>query len=146
MAKRSAQTDRIRDGVDSKVENIVDLGLVNYVRHPSDPKYVVFRFSDEKRANDFEKELKANKIWYEKGEGDTKNRTYTLFGIHNKHFNRVQRLNFLVEAKNRTFLIRNKVFRYALLLISIGTVILAFVGYCTRPDLADVLEKIEVNE
>lgn len=132
--------------MDSKVENIVDLGLVNYVRHPSDPSYVVFRFADSHRAEQFEKELKAQKIWYEKGEEDSKNRTYTLFGIHKKHFDKAQRINFMVEAKNRKFLIHNKVFRYTLLLISIGTVILAFVGYCTRPDLAEALEKIELNE
>lgn len=132
--------------MDSKVENIVDLGLVNYVRHPSDPSYVVFRFADAHRAEQFEKELKAQKIWFEKGEEDSKSRTYTLFGIHKKHFDKAQRINFMVEAKNRKFLIHNKVFRYALLLISIGTVVLAFVGYCTRPDLADALEKIELNE
>ncbi len=132
--------------MDSKVENIVDLGLVNYVRHPSDPNYVVFRFADPQRAKDFEQTLKDQKIWFEKGEEDTKKRTYALFGIHKKHFDKVQRINFEVEARNRNFLIRNKVFRYTLLLISIGAVVLAFVGYCTRPTLPEALERIELNE
>ena len=132
--------------MDSKVENIVDLGLVNYVRHPSNPSYVVFRFAEPKRAADFEKELTVNKIWFEKGEEDTKNRSYILFGIHKKHFDKAQRINFLVEAKNRNFLISNKVFRYALLIISIGTVVLAFVGYCSRPNLEEAIQNMEINE
>lgn len=145
MAKRSAQTDRIRYGVDSKVENIVDLGLVNYVRHPSDPNYVVYRFADEKRAADFERELKALKIWYEKGEEEARHKNYILFGVHKRNFERTQRLNYAVEANNRTFLIRNRVFRYGLLLISIGTVVLAFVGYCARPDQIKTKERIETD-
>lgn len=132
--------------MDSKVENIVDLGLVNYVRHPSNPNYIVYRFADPKRAEDFEKELGVMKIKFEKDEQGTKNRTYTLFAIHKNHFERVQRINFLVEAKNRTFLISNNFFRYALLIISVGTVILAFVGYCSRPTLSEAMQNIEINE
>ena len=132
--------------MDSKVENIVDLGLVNYVRHPSDPNYIVYRFADIKRAVDFEKELVLNKIKFEKDEQGTKNRTYTLFAVHKNHFERAQRINFLVEAKNRTFLISNKIFRYTLLIISIGTVVLATVGYCTRPTLSKAMQNVEINE
>lgn len=131
--------------MDSKVENIVDLGLVNYVRHPSDPNYIVYRFADIKRASDFEKELEAQNIWFEKDQENTRGKTYTLFGVHKKHFEKVQRINFLVEAANRKFLIHNKIFRYTLLLISISAVVLAFVGYCSRPDLADSVLSTEIN-
>lgn len=132
--------------MDSKVENIVDLGLVNYVRHPSNPDYVVYRFADINRAKDFEKELVSNRIKFEKDEQGTKNRTYTLFAVHKNNYERTQRINFLVEAKNRTFLISNKFFRYTLLIISIGTVVLAFVGYCSRPTLSDAMQNLEINE
>jgi len=131
--------------VDSKVENIVDLGLVNYVRHPTDPNYVVYRFADEKRATDFERELKALKIWYEKGEEEARQKNYILFGVHKRNFERSQRINYAVEASNRNFLIRNRFFRYSLLLISIGTVVLAFIGYCTRPDQLKTEEHIEID-
>jgi hypothetical protein len=132
--------------VDSKVENIVDLGLVNFVRHPSDSNYIVYRFADKKRADDFEKELKQQKIWFEKGEEEARNKTYTLYGVHKKHFEKAQRINFAVEANNRNFLISNKVFRYTLLTISLGTLILAFVGYCSRPTNLEVLQNTELNE
>lgn len=118
-----------------EVENIVDLGLVNYVRHPSNPNYIVFRFADKKRADQFEIELKNKNIWFEKGEEQSKVKLYYLFGIHKRDYPTVQSINFIVEGKNRTFLMPNAYFRWAVLLISIGMVLLAIIGYCSRPDL-----------
>src|SRR5690554_664213 len=113
-----------------KIENIVDLGLVNYVRHPSNPDYVVFRFADEKRANDFEQTLKSKEIWFEKAHEEKKNRTYTLFGIHHKDFDAAQKINYAVEGRNRNFIISNKILRWSLLVFFFTAVILAFIGYC----------------
>lgn len=130
--------------MDSKVENIIDLGLVNYVRHPSNPSYVVFRFADKVRADDFEKTLKSNKIWFEKGQEDTRGKTYFLYGVHNKDFTKVEKINFDVEGRNRNFIIGNKFFRWALVLFSMGVMMLATVGYCSRPDLLG--EKTEIHQ
>lgn len=130
--------------MDSKVENIIDLGLVNYVRHPSDPNYVVYRFADKKRADDFESSLVEAKIWFEKGEDQTRGKTYILFGVHNRDYTKVQKINFDVEGRNRKFIISNNFFRWALVLFSMGVMLLAVVGYCSRPDL--VGEKIEMHQ
>ncbi|MEX1191491.1 MAG: hypothetical protein WEA99_05915 [Brumimicrobium sp.] len=119
----------------SEVENIVDLGLVNYVRHPSNPNYIVFRFADKNRADQFEIELKEKKIWFEKSDEQSKVKLYYLFGIHKRDYPAVQSINFAVEGKNRSFLIPNVYFRWIMLLISIGMVVLAVVGYCSRPEL-----------
>jgi hypothetical protein len=121
--------------MDSKVENIIDLGLVNYVRHPSNPNYIVFRFANKIKADDFEKTLTVSKIWFEKGQEDTRGKTYFLYGIHNRDYSKVERINYDVEGRNRTFLISNKFFRWALVLFSMGVMILATIGYCSRPDL-----------
>ncbi|PKR81295.1 hypothetical protein CW751_04350 [Brumimicrobium salinarum] len=129
--------------MDSKVENIIDLGLVNYVRHPSNPNYVVFRFAVKKKADDFEQTLKSKKIWFEKGEENTRGKTYILFGIHNRDHSAVERINFQVEGRNRNFLIRNKFLRWSLLLFSIGVMTLAVVGYCTSPTLEDKMEEFQ---
>ena len=48
---------RMAKQVDNPVDNVVDLGLVNYVQHPSNPNYIVYRFVDPERAASFEKEL-----------------------------------------------------------------------------------------
>ena len=129
--------------MDSKVENIIDLGLVNYVRHPSDPNYVVFRFADRKRADDFEKSLTEKKIWFERAEEDTRNKTYILFGIHNRDHSAVEKINFAVEGRNRGFIIGNKLLRWTLLLFTISLIVLASVGYCSRPSLEDKLQEIQ---
>ncbi|RYM36121.1 hypothetical protein ERX46_03750 [Brumimicrobium glaciale] len=130
--------------MDSKVENIIDLGLVNYVRHPSNPNYIVFRFANKIKADDFEKTLTVSKIWFEKGQEDTRGKTYFLYGIHNRDYSKVERINYDVEGRNRTFLISNKFFRWALVLFSMGVMILATVGYCSRPDLLG--EKSEIHQ
>src|SRR5690554_3281972 len=115
--------------MDSPIDNPFDLGLVNFVKHPSDPNYIVFRFADLQRAKDFEAALKAQKIWYEKGEEARPARTYYMFGVRNRDYDKVQRINYEVEAKNRNFIISNNFFRWALLLIIVGMVILALFGY-----------------
>lgn len=130
--------------MDSKVENIIDLGLVNYVRHPSDPNYIVFRFSDKNRADDFEKTLKSSKIWFEKDREETRNKIYFLFGVHNRDYTRVERINFDVEGRNRKFIIRNNFFRWALILFSTAVMLLAIVGYCSQP--GKVGEKTEIHQ
>lgn|SRR5690554_7459141 len=129
--------------MDSKVENIIDLGLVNYVRHPSNPNYVVFRFADKKRADDFEQTLKTNKIWFEKGQEDTRGKTYFLYGIHNRDHSKVEKINFDVEGRNRNFIIGNKILRWSLVLFGLSVMTLATVGYCSRPDLLG--EKTELH-
>jgi hypothetical protein len=121
--------------MDSKVESIIDLGLVNYVRHPSNPNYIVFRFANKIKADDFEDNLTIDKIWFEKGEEDTRGKTYILFGIHKRDYSKVERINYDVEGRNRNFLISNKFFRWTFVLFSIGAMLLAIVGYCSRPDL-----------
>lgn len=117
------------------VEHITDLGLVNYVQHPTNSKYIVFRFADKDRAADFEKALKLNDIWFEKGEQQGRTRLFYMYGVHRRDFKKVQSLNFAIEGKHRTFIIKNNFFRWFLILFSVGITVLAFVGYCKRPDI-----------
>ncbi len=116
--------------MDNPVDHIVDLGLVNYVRHPSDSAYVVFRFADENRAISFEQELTDANIWFEKGSEQKTTRLFYLFGIHKKDFKKVEKINFKVEALHKKPLIPFKILRYSLLLFSAFVMTLAIVGYC----------------
>jgi hypothetical protein len=128
-----------------EVENIVDLGLVNYVRHPSDPNYVVFRFADKNRADQFEIELTNKNIWFEKSDEQSKVKLYYLFGVNKRDFNAVQSINFTVEGKNRTFLMPNRYFRWTVLFFSIGMVSLAIMGYCARSEKGVTENLIDVS-
>src|SRR5690625_7842762 len=113
--------------MDSPIDNPFDLGLVNYVKHPTDPNYVVFRFADLRRAKDFEAALKAQNVWFEKGEEERPARTYYLYGLRNLDFYKAQKISYDVEARNRTFIISNNFFRCELIHIVLGMVILCII-------------------
>jgi len=119
--------------MDSPIDKVFDLGLVNYVPHPSSPDHVVFRFADEKRALDFEKSLKNKNIWFERGEEERPARTYYLFAVKNKDFEAAQTINFQVEGRNRKFIVGNKILRWALVIFGVSVITLALVGYCSNP-------------
>lgn len=124
--------------MDNPVDNIVDLGLVNYVKHPENPNYIVFRFADAGRANSFETELNNLKIWFEKSEDQGK---YILFGIHKNDFKKVEGINYKVEAKHKKPFIPFAALRYGLILFSTIVMILAIMGYCESRKVLN-----EVNE
>ena len=120
--------------VDSPVDNIVDLGLVNYVQHPSNPEYIVYRFVDPERAASFEKELKDQSIWFEKDIENKREKEYILFGVHSRDFKRTDKINFKVEGKHKKPLIPFKGFRYFILILGLGLLILAIIGYCKQQE------------
>ena len=116
--------------MENPVDHTVDLGLVNYVKHPENPNYVVFRLADEERANAFEEELISGKIWFEKGDEIKRSRKFVLFGVHKNDFNKVQQINYVVEARFKKPFIPFPIFRWALILFSVSVVVLAVLGYC----------------
>lgn len=126
--------------MDNPVDHTVDLGLVNYVKHPENPNYVVYRIADQDRAEAFEQELIAQKIWYEKGDEMKRTRKFILFGIHKNDFNKVQQINYMVEARFKKPFIPFAVFRWALILFSISVVVLATLGYCEAQRKLEVLD------
>lgn len=130
MAKRSTQAHRIHYGMENPVDHTIDLGFVNYVQHPENKNYVVFRFADEKRAVSFEETLVDRKIWFEKGEEEKRNKPYFLFAIHHTDFKKVERINYDVEALHKKPIIPYKGLRWTLILFSSIVLFLAIVGYC----------------
>lgn len=116
--------------MDNPVDHIVDLGLVNYTKHPSNPDYIVYRFADPQRAESFENILTEKGIWFEKGEEERRQRTFILIGIHKNDFKHTEKINFEVEAQHKKPFIPFKSFRYFIILISLVAITLAAVGYC----------------
>jgi hypothetical protein len=127
--------------MENPVDHSLDLGLVNFTRHPSNSRYVVFRFADEKRAVSFENELTTRKIWFEKGLEEKKQKKYVLFGIHQNDFNAVQKINFEVEAKHKKHIIPNVYFKWTLLILTFLFVSLAIFGYCKRNESTSSINK-----
>lgn len=102
----------MEDGLDSPL----DLGFVNYKRHPSDSRYMVFRFKEADMADFFRAELVKQNLWFEEGAETLSNgKNVVLFGVHNTDYKKVQRINFQTSAKFKPRFISNKPLRYFLL-------------------------------
>jgi hypothetical protein len=127
--------------MDNPIDHVLDLGLVNYIKHPENGNYIVFRFSDNERAKSFENYLLDASIWFEKGEEDRKNKTYHLFGIHKNDFKKVSKINFQVEAQHRKKLIPYSYLRYFLLVFSFFVMTLAIMGYCSAGNKKPVINE-----
>ena len=87
--------------MENPVDHTIDLGLVNYVQHPSNPQYIVYRFADKNRADSFKTELVNQKIWFEENTEPKRSKEYTLFGIHKGDFKKTESINYRVEAKHK---------------------------------------------
>lgn len=118
--------------MDNPIDHPLDLGLVNYTKHPNNPDYVVFRFPDIGRANSFEEYLTKEKIWFERSSEAHKQRTYYLFGLHKTDFKRAERLNMSVEGKHKKPLIPIAGLRWFIVLFGMTMLTLAVVGYCKQ--------------
>ena len=116
--------------MENPIDHTVDLGLVNYVKHPSNPNYIVYRFADANRSISFEEELIAKKIWFEKAEEEKRGKQYILFAVHKNDHKKTEHINYQVEAKHKKPFIPFKWLRYTVMIIGLGIVCLAIIGYC----------------
>jgi hypothetical protein len=116
--------------MDNPIDHIIDLGLVNYTKHPENSKYIVYRFADTGRADSFENALKEQDIWYEKGSQERTKGEFTLFGIHQNDYSKTERINYTVEAEHKKPFIPFTGFRYFIMILSFAMLLLAVLGYC----------------
>jgi hypothetical protein len=116
--------------MENPIDNVIDMGLVNYVAHPENKKYVVFRFADEGRANSFEKLLVQEAIWFEKGEEEKRGRNFVLFGLKNRDFKKAEKFNYIVEAEHKKPIIPFKALRWTLLVFTGIVMTITLLGYC----------------
>lgn len=127
--------------MENPVDHTIDLGFVNYVQHPSNPKYIVYRFRDVNRANSFEAFLKEKDIWFEKSLEEKKEKTYYLYGIHKNDFKETQTINYTVESKHKKPFIPFKGLRLIVMTIGFGLLFLAIMGYCKQQERIQELKK-----
>lgn len=127
--------------MDNPIDSPIDLGLVNYTRHPSNSEYVVFRFPDIERANDFEAQIQAAKIWFERDQEERKQRTYYLFGLHKNDFKRAYKINIEVESRHKKPIIPFAPLRWFVLVFGLGLLTLTLVGYCKQQEKLASYEK-----
>ena len=116
--------------MENPIDHTIDLGFVNYVQHPDNRHYIVFRFPDTNRAGNFEECLAEEKIWFEKDKEFKRTKEYTLFAIHHTDFKKAEKINFKVEGMHKKPIIPFKGLRYSLLIFSAFALTLALIGYC----------------
>jgi hypothetical protein len=120
--------------MENPINHTIDLGFVNYVQHPENKHYVVFRFVDENRAKSFEEELKSSKIWHEKDTQERKQKTHYLFAIHQTDFKKAEKINYRVEGKHKKPIIPFKGFRWFLYIFGAIVLSITLMGYCSAQD------------
>ena len=108
----------------------LDLGFVNYTQHPSNPNYVVYRFTDQNRADSFRTLLKAHHVEFEEDQEQKKQQTYTLFAIHQKYYKKTMKMNFKVEQKHKKPIIPFRILRWSVVIFGMGIILLSILSYC----------------
>jgi hypothetical protein len=114
--------------MENPIEHL-DLGLVNFTKHPSNPDYVVYRFTNEEKANSFRRELEEQKIAFEEDTENKKQVSYTLFAVHKKFYKQTMRMNFKVEGKHKKPLIPFFILRWFVLLFGLSILLLSILSY-----------------
>jgi len=97
--------------------------------HPTQKDYRVFNFNSLKEADLFEEKLKAARIIYERDVEEHEKEPLYLFGVHYRDFAKAQDANFMVSAETRKPLIPNGFLRYGFILIVLGIITFALIGY-----------------
>jgi hypothetical protein len=115
--------------MENPIEHL-DLGFVNYTQHPSNPNYVVYRFTDHKRADSFRKLLQEDDIQFEEDQEQKKQLTYTLFAVHQKHYKKSMKMNFKVEQKHKKPIIPYRILRWSVVVFGLSIILLSILSYC----------------
>ena len=115
--------------MENPIEHL-DLGFVNYTQHPANPNYVVYRFTDQNRADSFRTLLKAHHVEFEEDQEQKKQQTYTLFAIHQKYYKKTMKMNFKVEQKHKKPIIPFRILRWSVVIFGMGIILLSILSYC----------------
>ena len=101
--------------------------ITNYTDHPTRPGYTIFKFYEKQRSAYFEELLKKENIWFESSIEEGERTTY-LFGVKKGDHKNALNANFIVNAKFRKPIIPNVYFRWSLIIIAVGILLLAIIG------------------
>jgi hypothetical protein len=101
------------------------LNLTNFDDHPTDPLWLVFRFTDHSMAREFMQGLDAAGLKYETDEGDEGLR---LVAVKQRHRDAAIRINYTVLGRHRQPFIGNATLRWSLLALTALLLLLALAG------------------
>jgi len=105
------------------------VNLTNFYDHPGDNRFLVFKFFDEKVAEEFKSLLDEQAINYETDQSYNEANNLALFVAVNKSDReKATKANYLAFGKYRKPMIPNKILRYGFLIVVFLMIALAIVG------------------
>ena len=111
----------------SKAENLFN--LTNYRDHPENKDYRVIFFYNMEQAEYFETMLRNENIEFESFLEKDAKKEVMLYGIHKRDFRKASVLNDASFASYKKKFISNSWLRNSILIITIGLVLFAVIGY-----------------
>ncbi|MCB9170833.1 MAG: hypothetical protein H6597_04020 [Flavobacteriales bacterium] len=99
--------------------------ITNFDDHPSDPNWVVFRFSGRAIADEFKAELEQAAIGFEQ---DTGEEAPFLLAVKQRHREQAVRLNYLVLGRHRSPFMADPILRWSVIGLVGAAIILALLG------------------
>jgi len=106
--------------------------ITNYEIHPTNTMYYVFNHKTQERANFFENILIEHKIEFQKDSHEGGNGNLFLFDIHKRDLKAATHLNNLTIGKFRKPFIPDTFFRYFVLFLGLGAILLGIIGYLVK--------------
>lgn len=103
---------------------------------------MVINYNSLEEAEMFEQLIKETGIYYEKAEEEVEDYTMYLFAVHEKDFDKAQKINFKVHGTHRSPMIKHRGFRWAIVIFFFLVLGLAIVGYVKNTKLY-APEKVE---
>ena len=103
---------------------------MNYYEHPADNRYYIFEFRNVEKAMSFELLLEEYGVSFEKlVEGESTEEWKTMYAVSKVFLKQALRANNLTESMFRKPMIGNVYARYIFVIVMLGVLGLAVVGY-----------------
>ncbi|MGC6532673.1 MAG: hypothetical protein ACON34_06685 [Flavobacteriales bacterium] len=100
------------------------MNFSNYFEHPSDNRYMVYRFRDPEHAANFQARLEQESVPFERHEEEERDVLYIFYGVSKDYLKAANRANHLTLGEFRDKFIPNNAFRWAVVIV--GLAIIAF--------------------
>lgn len=104
--------------------------LTNYGEHPSEPGWLVFRFTEEEQAIEFGQLLEEHGLRHER---DTAGGPPFMVAVKQHHRSAAVRLNYTVLGRHRKPFLADPVLRWGVIALVAFITMLALVGALLHP-------------
>lgn len=100
--------------------------LTNYNEHPTDPDWLVFRFTTEVQAGEFVQLLREEELRFEQ---DATDGPPFLVAVRSRHRSAAVRLNYLVLGRHRKPFLPDAILRWTVIGVVGALIIMALIGW-----------------